>query len=121
MKFLLRWLGCFVGIAVAAWIVPGVTAVGGDWLPFIATWLILALINVSIKPLMQLLSLPITVITLGLFYFFVNAALLMFAGWLSTNLFSTGIVISSFGSALIAALIVSIVSAIMNSLTGVND
>lgn len=122
MKFLLRWLGCSVGVAVAVWLVPGVSAFGtSEWLPFLATALFLALINASIKPIMKLLSLPITIITLGVFALVLNAILLELAAWLATSFLGTGIVIDSFSSAFFAAIIISIASSFMNSITGADD
>ncbi|WP_283170062.1 phage holin family protein [Curtanaerobium respiraculi] len=122
MNFVLRWLGCFVAIAFAVWIVPGISIVGtGSWWPLAAVALVLALINVSIKPLMQLLSLPISIVTFGLFALVVNALMLELASGIATGIFGVGISIASFGSAFVAAIIISIVSAIVNNLTGVDN
>lgn len=123
MNFILRWIACAIAVAAAVWIVPGISIIGGDsaWLPVIAVALFLALINASIKPLLQLLSLPVTVLTLGIFAIIVNALMLELASWLATALFGTGLSIASFGSAFVASIIISIVAAIINSMTGAND
>lgn len=120
MNFVLRWLSCTIAIGFAAWIVPGIRVIGGSsaWLPVIAVALFLALINVSLKPLLQILSLPITFLTLGVFALIVNALMLELASWLAWGVFGTGLAIASFGSAFVAAIIISIVSALVNSLTG---
>lgn len=119
MNFVLRWIGCAIAVGVAAFIVPGI-AVHGGWAPVIFTALFLALINASIKPLLQLLSLPVTVLTLGIFALVINALMLELASWLAASAFGAGLVISSLGAALLASIIISIVSAWVNSLTGAN-
>lgn len=120
MNFILRWLGCTVAIGFAAWIVPGFSVIGGSdaWLPVIAVALFLALINASLKPLLQILSLPVTILTLGIFALIVNALMLELASWLAWGVFGTGLYIASFGSAFIASIIISIVSSLVNGLTG---
>jgi putative membrane protein len=119
MNFILRWLGCSIAVAAAVWIVPGISIIGGSdaWIPVVLVALVLALINVSLKPLLQILSLPITILTLGIFALIVNALMLEFASWIATGMFGSGLSIASFGSAFVASIIISIVSAIVNGLT----
>lgn len=120
MKFILRWLVTAIAVGVAVWLVPGIGVVGGTeaWVGIAIFGLVLSLINISIKPLMQVLSLPITFITLGIFYLVVNALMLYVAAWLANGIFQVGIEIASFGSAFVASIVISIVSSIMNSLVG---
>ena len=121
MSFIIRWVVTAIAVAVAVWIVPGITTVGSDSTMAIVVFaLVLSLINVSLKPLLQMLSLPITVITLGIFYLVVNALLLELAAWATTSLFSSGIFVAGFGSALLGSIVISIVSALVNGLIG-ND
>ncbi len=68
-----------------------------------------------------MLSLPITVITLGIFYLIVNALLLELAAWAATGIFGSGIAIDGFGSALIGSIVISIISAIANGIIGAED
>lgn len=123
MNFILRWLGCAIAVAAAVWIVPGITIIGGQdaWAAVIFVALFLALINASLKPLLQVLSLPISVLTLGIFALIINALMLELASWFATTLFGVGLSISGFGWAFLAAIIISIVTAIVDSLTGAND
>ena len=67
MNFIIRWLVTAVAVGVAVWLVPGMEILGGTdaWVGIAIFGLILSLINISIKPIMQVLSLPISVITLG--------------------------------------------------------
>ena len=102
--------------------VPGITTVGSNSTIAIAVIaLILSLINVSLKPLLQTLSLPITVITLGITYLVVNALLLELAAWAATGIFGSGIQVNGFGSALVGSIIISVVSALVNSFIGKNQ
>ena len=121
MNFIIRWVVTAIAAGAAVWIVPGIQTTGSDSALAIAVFaLVLSLVNSCIKPIAQLLSMPFTVITLGLFYLVVNAALLELAAWASSGLFGGGIVISSFGSAILGSIIISIVSSIVNNMIG-ND
>ena len=84
MNFIIRWLVTAIAVGVAVWIVPGMDLLGGTdaWVGIAIFGLILSLINISIKPIMQVLSLPISVITLGIFYLVVNTLMLYIAAWL---------------------------------------
>ena len=122
MNFIVRWLVTAIAVGVAVWLVPGIGSVGGTeaWAAIAIFGLILSLINISVKPVMQVLSLPITVITLGIFYLVVNTLMLYVAAWLANGIFQVGIDIATFGSAFVASIVISIVSGIMNALVG-ND
>ncbi len=122
MSFLIRWLVTAIAVAAAVWLVPGIEIIGGDsaWIGIAIFALILSLVDISVKPLLQLLSLPITVLTLGIFYLVVNTLLLYLATWLANGLFGVGFWISGFGSAFLASIVISIVSALVNALIG-ND
>lgn len=123
MGFLIRWIVTALAVAAAIWLVPGIDIIGGNdaWVGIAIFALILSLINISIKPLLQILSLPVTVITLGLFYLIVNTFLLYLAAWLANSLFGTGIYIEGFFSAFLASIVISIVSAIVNAIIGPAD
>ncbi|WP_251231755.1 phage holin family protein [Adlercreutzia aquisgranensis] len=120
MNFLIRWLVTAIAVAAAVWIVPGFETIGGDsaWVAIALFSLVLSLVNIAIKPILQILSLPITVLTLGIFYLVVNTLLLYIAAWLANGLFGAGFLIASFGSAFVASIVISIVSAIVNSVVG---
>lgn len=120
MHFLGKWIVTTIAIFAAAWLVPGITIVGGQYFGAIMAALVLALVNMSIKPIMQALSLPLTILTLGIFALVVNAAMLELASWLSGKLFNSGITIESFGAAFVGAIIISIVTAILGKITGLS-
>lgn len=116
MTLVANWLTAAVAIAAAAWIVPGITVRGEEWLALAVSAVVLGLVNALARPLLLLVTLPITVLTLGLFLFVVNALTLLLASWLTTRVFGLGLVIDGFWSALVGALIISIVGAVLNGL-----
>jgi len=79
-----------------------------------AAALLLGILNSVLKPIITFLALPLLVLTLGLFMFVINALLLYFVGFLLSPYFS----VDTFWSAFLGALIISIVSVVLNSLTG---
>lgn len=106
--FLTRYIAGFVGLLTAAALVRGVEYSTLGALAVAA--LILAIANVSIKPLMVILSLPMQLITLGLFMLIINAAILCLV-----NVLVPGFEVTGFGVAIIGALVVSVVGGIVNS------
>lgn len=123
MNFVLRWLATAVAAGVAIWIVPGVEVIGGTevWIAVALLGLILSLVNMVVKPILQVLSLPITVLTLGIFYLIVNTLMLYLAAWIANGVFNVGILLDSFGSAFVASIVISIVSAIVNGIVEKDD
>lgn len=122
MGFIANWLTSAVAVAVAVWLVPGIEVVPqGSWEALIFAALALALVNAIIKPIVKLLSLPVNVVTLGLFSLVINAIMLELASYLSRNIFMAGIAIDSFGAAFFGAIIVSIVSAVVGSVVGADN
>jgi putative membrane protein len=79
-----------------------------------AASLVLGILNSVLKPIIMFLALPLLVLTLGLFMFVINALLLYFVGFLLNPYFK----VDTFWSAFVGALIISIVSVVLNSLTG---
>ena len=108
MNFIIRWIVTAISVAAAVWLVPGIEILSNSasWVGIVFFALILSLINMSIKPILQILSLPVTV--------------LYIAAWLANGLFGAGFYIASFGSAFVASIVISLVSALVNGLIG-ND
>jgi len=115
MSFIGSWFITAIATAAAIWLVPGIEAVGGTWAGPIFCALALAFVNAIVKPVMTILSIPITILTLGIFYLVINALMLELASWLSRNIFHAGISIDSFGAAFLGAIVISIVSAILGA------
>ena len=119
-SFIVRWLVTAVAAGVAVWLVPGIDAFGTEetWQAIAIFGLFLAFANAIVKPIAQVLSLPVTILTLGIFYLIVNTGMIYLAAWLSENIFQAGVLIDSFGSAFVASIIISIVSSIANFVVG---
>lgn len=107
MRFLIQWLVTAVALAVGAHIVPGIHVASGGAL--IVAALVLGLVNAVVRPVLLLLTLPITVLTLGLFYLVVNGVAFALAAWLVP-----GFTVASLGSAIGGALVVSVLSSLMS-------
>lgn len=107
MGFLVRVLGNALAIIAAAHIVPGIEVRGV--LSALAAGLVLGLINAAVRPLLLILTLPLTLVTLGLFLFVLNALCL----WLTSALVR-GFEVQGFWAAVLGALLVSLVSWVLN-------
>lgn len=101
--FLTRTAITAAGLWLAAWLVSGIEIAGLGTLAFAAV--LLGLVNGLIRPIVVVLTFPITLVTLGLFLWVINAAMLGFVAWLLA-----GFSIAGFGSGLLGALIVGITS-----------
>ncbi len=100
---LLRWLLTMLSVWVAAYFIDGITYT--DWQALAITALVLGVLNAFIKPVLQLLSLPIVVLTLGLFLVVINALILKLTAFLVP-----GFDIAGFWSAVGGAIIISIIN-----------
>ena len=119
MNFIISWVASAISVAAAVAIVPGIQPVGADsTMAIIMMALALSLVNASIKPIAQALSLPLTVLTLGIFYLVMNALLLELAAWLSTTILGSGVTVASFGSAFFGSIVISVVNSIVDSIIG---
>jgi putative membrane protein len=117
MKLVMRLIVNAVALAVAAWWLDGITISGSTTTRRVITLLVVAaifgLVNAVIKPLATLLSLPFIVLTLGLLIFVINALMLLLTSWISGAL-NVPFDVDGFGTALIGALIITVVSWVMN-------
>lgn len=107
MKLFARILITALALLITARIIPGIE-VESLYTAIIAA-LILGLLNVFVKPLLVILTLPITILTLGLFMFVINAGLFLFAAS-----FIDGLSVDGFLTALLGSLVVSVISSIGN-------
>ncbi|YAL83525.1 phage holin family protein [Dermacoccaceae bacterium W4C1] len=111
-----------VALWVAALVVPGITLVqegsstGAKALSIVLIAAIFGLINILVKPIAIVLSLPALILTLGLFTVVVNAAMLQLLSWVSGKLDLSFHVENFFWSAILGALIISLVSWVLNTL-----
>ena len=119
-SFLLKLIINAVALLITAHIIPGIHlgAAGprpttNDWITLLIVALIFGLVNAAIRPILVLLSLPLEIITLGLFIFVINAFMLLLTSWIAQGL-GLGFRVDKFLAALLGALIISIVSFVLN-------
>jgi putative membrane protein len=116
-KFLLSWIVNTFAVLVAVYIVPGLSFKDNSfWTPFV-TSLVLGILNAFIRPIMTFLALPLLIVTLGLFRLVINAILLYLVSLLLGNYFE----VRNFGSAFLGALVISVISLILNTMTGTGN
>lgn len=84
---------------------------------FLVIGLVFGLVNAIVKPLVKVLSLPLYILTLGLFTLVVNALMLLLTAWLTTQT-HWGLHIDNFGVAVLAALIISVLSFLLSLVVG---
>ena len=108
-KFLINWLVNAAALWVTASIIPGIIVLDAPSLLLAA--LVIGLINAVVRPLLLILTLPITVITLGLFYFVLNGFLL----WLAAAA-TPGFALEGFFAAVLGAVLMSIVASLIHLL-----
>ena len=111
-RFLLSWGINTLAVAVAAFVVPGISY-EHDWRVLLLSSLLLGVLNAVVRPLVMLLTLPLLILTLGLFMLVINAVLLMLVGTIVH-----GFEVKTFGWALLGSLVISFVSLVLNSMTG---
>jgi putative membrane protein len=109
MRFLVRLVLNGLAIIVAAWLLPGIQITSP--LAALVAGVILGFVNAIVRPVLFLLTLPLTLLTLGLFIFVLNAICFALTAWLVP-----GFSVDGFFSAVFGALLVSIVSWILNGL-----
>jgi len=113
-RFLQSWAINTAAVLVAVYLVPGIRFKDNSlWTPFV-TSLVLGILNAFIRPVLMFLALPLLIFTLGLFTLVINALLLYFVSFLLNRYFE----VDSFGAAFLGALVISIVSMLLNLLTG---
>ena len=115
--FLQRWIVSTVAVLVATFVLRGRIDYG-NWVDLLVATLVLGLLNSFLRPLLLLLSLPLLIFTLGLFTVVINAVLLLLV---SALLGREHFHVNGFWSACLGALVISIVSLLLNSLTGSGD
>ena len=108
-QFLLTWLATAISLIITGFFVPGFEVAGFNYA--IAGAAVLGLVNAIVKPVLILFTLPLTILTVGLFLFVVNAISLSLVGYLTPGLDIIGFFPAVFGS-----IILTVVSGIVNQL-----
>jgi putative membrane protein len=136
-SFIVRVIINGLALGIASWLLPGLdistsattAAVGNsgvtqgtDTIGVVLAYLFIALIfgvvNALVKPIVSLLSLPLTILTLGLFTIVINAAMLYLTSWLSSYTPVHFTIDSFFWTAVLAAIIITVISLVAGRLAG---
>jgi putative membrane protein len=117
MRWILRLLATAAALAIATWILSGITLTAPTTARKVLVLLVVAFIfgvlNAIIKPIFALFTAPLILLTLGLFLIVINACMLLLTSWLA-GLFDLGWDVDGFWTAVLGAIIISIVSFILN-------
>lgn len=111
-KTVLRIAAVTVGIFVAGEVLSGFNVI--DWQTALMAAIVLGVLNLLVKPLLSILALPITLLTFGLFSFVINGALILLIGDLIS-----GVEVLGLWDAILASVVISIISVVLNSILGV--
>ena len=109
MRIFVKWFINALALFIVSRVVPGITL--SDFKAALIAVIIISLVNVFVKPLLLLLTLPVNLLTLGLFTFVINALMLMLAAYVTP-----GFEVSGLGSALVGSLLLSVISVILQKL-----
>ena len=119
MKFVLGVLTSALALGAAAWLFDGIEVVRADTgeqlLTLLGVAVVFGIVNAIVAPVVKLLSLPFIILTLGLLLLFINAAML----WLTSEIaqgIGLGFRVDGFWTTVLGALVISLVSAILNGL-----
>lgn len=119
MNLIVRLLVNAVALAVAAWILPDITIAGTTTTDRAITLAIVAaifgVVNLVVRPIVKLLALPLIIVTLGLVIFVINALMLLLTDWIADQL-DVGFQVEGFWTALLGALIITVLSAILEAI-----
>ena len=114
--FIVRFLITAAALWLAVALVPGISH-DGTWLELLGVALVFGLVNALVRPLIKLLTCPLIILTLGVFLLVLNALMLWLTAELSGAL-GLGFHVAGFWSAFWGALLISIVSAVLNLVFG---
>ena len=110
MKFLVKILFSSIAVIIASYLLPGVFV--DDFVTALIIAVLLSLLNVTVKPLLILFTIPLTVLTLGLFLLVINAIIILIASSLVN-----GFVVDNFWWALLFSLLLTIINSLLTDLS----
>ena len=119
VKMLLHLLITAAALWVATRFVPGIAFTGDNWAALLGVALVFGAVNVIVKPILQLFSFPVVVLTLGLFLLVINGLMLLLTSYLSSRL-GFGFHVDGMLPAIIGSLVVSLTAGAMNFVLGTN-
>jgi len=114
MNFLIRLLVSALAAMLTAYLLPGVKI--DNFITALILALVLAILNLLVKPVLIILTLPVTIVTLGLFLLVINAIIILFASHLVS-----GFKVNGFWWALLFSIVMTIINSFMHGLAGSED
>ena len=108
MGFIVRLFFTWVAVIIASYILPGINIT--DYISALIFAAVLALLNLFLKPILVILTIPITIVTLGLFLLVINACIILVGDY-----FVDGLTVANFWWALLFSLVISIIVSIFES------
>jgi putative membrane protein len=118
MRTILRLLATAGALAVATGLLSGITlnapTTSGKILALLIVALIFGVLNAIVKPIFKLVTLPIVLLSLGLFLLVINACIMLLTSWVASNV-GLGWHVDGFWTAVFGAIIVSVVSFLLNA------
>lgn len=119
MKFIIKLIASTLAVMITTWLLPGVTITGeSDSERFLTALMVavaIAFLNAVLKPILAFLTLPITILTLGLFYLVLNAVIILLADKLVDHFH-----VNSFLTALFFSIILAIITSVLEKMLGTN-
>jgi len=110
VRFIIRWLVCSLGLWLAAGLLSSRISYGGSLAAILFAGFILAVLNMLIRPVFVLLSLPVIIVTLGLFMIIINGLMVYLASKLYSPLHITG-----FWAAVFAGMVIGLVNYVVTA------
>lgn len=115
LNFVLTWLVTACSLIITSYVVPGIDI--ANFPAAIVAAAVLGLVNAIVRPILVLLTLPLTLLSLGLFLFVINAISLALVGYLTPS----GFTVDGFWSALFGSIILSLVSGVLSKFVKQKD
>ena len=114
MNFILKLILSTVAVLITAWLLPGVSIDGNSFFTAFILAIVLAFLNAVLKPILVLLTIPVTIVTLGLFYLVINALIIILAEKLVG-----GFHVRGFFTALLFSIVLSFIASVLDAIAGV--
>ncbi len=118
MRFLVWLASTAAALALATWLLDGMSIDGDGWReqigPLLLVALIMGAVGLVVKPIVTLLSLPFVILTLGLFLLVINAWMLMIVGWIADKA-DIGFQVDGFWTAFLGAIIITLTESFLNA------
>ncbi|MEO8760668.1 MAG: phage holin family protein [Bacteroidia bacterium] len=114
MNFIVKLILSTIAVLITAWLLPGVSIDGNSFFTAFMIAVVLAFLNAVLKPILVFLTIPVTILTLGLFYLVINALIIIIAEHLVS-----GFHVSGFFTALFFSLVLSLIASVLDALAGI--